>query len=128
MRELAALDGATGVALFTRVLLPLAWPMLLASVILIGVLCIGEVPATVLIGPLRPQPLVPTLMTWVHLARYDSMIEASLTLMAVTAALGLVVVLLAKVAGSIVSKMSASTVQPCSPRNTGGFASARPEK
>ena len=40
-----------------------------------------EVPATVLLMPQNPQVLTPTLMTWVHMVRYDSMIEASLLMM-----------------------------------------------
>lgn len=43
-------------------------------------LAITEVPATLLLLPQRPQMLTPTLMTWVHMLRYDAMIEASLLL------------------------------------------------
>jgi hypothetical protein len=32
--------------------------------------------------PQNPQVLTPTLMTWVHMARFDPMIEASLLMMA----------------------------------------------
>jgi hypothetical protein len=45
---------------------------------LVMILSLTEVPATVLISPQRPQPLIPMLMTWVHMLRYDAMIEGSL--------------------------------------------------
>ena len=48
---------------------------------LVGALSLTEVPATVLLFPQNPQVLTPTLMTWVHMARFDPMIEASLLLM-----------------------------------------------
>ena len=55
---------------------------------LVAVLSLTEVPATVLISPLRPQPLVPMLMTWVHMLRYDDMLEGSLMLMSIVLVLG----------------------------------------
>jgi DNA-binding beta-propeller fold protein YncE len=58
--------------------------------VLVGVLSLTEVPATVLISPLRPQPLIPMLMGWVHMLRYDDMIEGSLLLMAMAFTLSLV--------------------------------------
>ena len=81
VRELAALDGATPAQAARHVIWPLAWPVLVASALLVGVLSLTEVPATVLISPLRPQPLVPLLMGWVHMLRYDDMIQGSLLLM-----------------------------------------------
>ena len=60
---------------------PLAWPVLLAGGLLVGALSLTEVPATVLLMPQHPQVLTPTLMTWVHMVRYDAMIEASLLMM-----------------------------------------------
>jgi ABC-type Fe3+ transport system permease subunit len=50
---------------------------------MVGALSMTEVPATVLLFPQHPQVLTPSLMTWVHMARYDPMIEASLLMMAV---------------------------------------------
>jgi ABC-type Fe3+ transport system permease subunit/DNA-binding beta-propeller fold protein YncE len=82
VRELAALDGATPAQAARHVIWPLAWPVLVAAALLVGVLALTEVPATVLISPLRPQPLVPLLMGWVHMLRYDDMIQGSLLLMA----------------------------------------------
>jgi ABC-type Fe3+ transport system permease subunit/DNA-binding beta-propeller fold protein YncE len=91
LRDMAAIDGASPWQAATRVIWPIAWPTLLASALLIGVLASGEVPATTLLSPLRPPMLVPSLMTWVHTAHNDPMIEASLLLTTVATALGVVV-------------------------------------
>ena len=91
LREVAAVDGAGDVQTAWGVVLPLAWPLLGAAAVLVAVLSLTEVPATVLISPLRPQPLVPMLMTWVHMQRYDDMLEASLLLMSLVLVLGIVV-------------------------------------
>lgn len=81
LRDMASLDGA-GVARTARsVVWPLSWPTLIAGAMLVGALSLTEVPATVLLFPANPQVLTPTLMTWVHMARYDPMIEASLLMM-----------------------------------------------
>jgi hypothetical protein len=80
VRELAALDGATPAQAARYVVWPLAWPVLVASALLVGVLSLTEVPATVLISPLQPQPLVPMLMGWVHmlpLRRHDRGLAAA---------------------------------------------------
>jgi len=82
LREMAALDGATAMGAARGVIWPLAWPTLLAAALMVGALSLTEVPATVLLMPQNPQVLTPTLMTWVHMARYDPMIEASLLMMA----------------------------------------------
>ena len=76
------------------VIWPLAWPTLLAGGLLVGALSLTEVPATVLLMPQNPQVLTPTLMTWVHMARYDPMIEASLLMMATVLLPALAAVLL----------------------------------
>jgi ABC-type Fe3+ transport system permease subunit len=83
LREMGSLDGASigQTALF--IIWPLAWPLLLAGGLIVGALSMTEVPATVLLFPQNPQVLTPTLMTWVHMARYDPMIEASLLMMSV---------------------------------------------
>src|SRR5690606_18512278 len=48
-----------------------------------------EVGATVLLNPQRPQVLTTLLLGWVHMLRYDDMLEGSLLLMALAGALGL---------------------------------------
>src|SRR5206468_2889351 len=80
------------------VLWPVACPFLIAGAVLIMALSLVEVPATVLISPQRPQMLTPLMMTWVHMLRYDAMIEASLLLMSAVGVLGVVVAGLAVVA------------------------------
>jgi DNA-binding beta-propeller fold protein YncE len=88
LRDLAAVDGASAVRTARSVLWPLAWPILAAAAVLVMALALTEVPATVLISPQRPPMLTPMLMTWVHMLRYDAMIEASLLLMFIVAVLG----------------------------------------
>ena len=83
LREIASLDGATRWRTSLSVIWPLAWPVLLAGGLVVGALSMTEVPATVLLFPQNPQVLTPTLMTWVHMAHFDPMIEASLLMMAV---------------------------------------------
>lgn len=95
LRDMASVDGAGPFRTALGVVWPLAWPTLLAGGLLVGALSMTEVPATVLIFPQNPQVLTPHLMTWVHMAQYDPMIEASLLMMAVVllpalAAVGLV--------------------------------------
>lgn len=81
LRDMASVDGAGRLRTASGVVWPLAWPMLLAGGLIVGALSLTEVPATVLLMPQNPQVLTPTLMTWVHMVRYDSMIEASLLMM-----------------------------------------------
>jgi iron(III) transport system permease protein len=81
LRDMAAVDGAGAVRTAWSVVWPLAWPSLAAGGLLVGALSLTEVPATVLLFPQNPQVLTPTLMTWVHMARFDPMIEASLLMM-----------------------------------------------
>ena len=95
LRDMASVDGASSWRTSTGVVWPLAWPTLVAGGLLVGALSMTEVPATVLIFPQNPQVLTPTLMTWVHMAHFDPMIEASLLMMSVVllpalAAVGLV--------------------------------------
>jgi ABC-type Fe3+ transport system permease subunit len=78
LREMASLDGASPFRVALNIIWPLAWPALVAGCIFMGALSLTEVPATVLISPQNPQVLTPMLMTWVHSARFDPMIEASL--------------------------------------------------
>jgi DNA-binding beta-propeller fold protein YncE/ABC-type spermidine/putrescine transport system permease subunit II len=90
MRDLAAVDGASAMQTACYVIWPLAWPILGASAMFVLILSLSEVPATVLISPQKPQMLVPMLMTWVHMLRYDAMIEASLLMAAMVVVLGLI--------------------------------------
>jgi DNA-binding beta-propeller fold protein YncE len=87
VRDMAAVDGAGPLRTALYVVWPLGWPLLAGAAVLVLVLSLTEVPATVLISPLRPRPIVPMLMTWVHTLESDPMIEASLLLMAVVLAL-----------------------------------------
>lgn len=95
VRDLAALDGASDARAAVRVVWPLAWPTLGAAAVLVVILSLTEVPATVLISPVQPRPLVPLLMTWVHMLRYDDMLTGSLLLMAVVLILAVAAVSLA---------------------------------
>ncbi|HVT88988.1 MAG TPA: 6-bladed beta-propeller [Tepidisphaeraceae bacterium] len=88
LRDLAAVDGASAMQTARYVIWPLAWPILGASAMFVLILSLSEVPATVLISPQKPQMLVPMLMTWVHMLRYDAMIEASLVMAAMVVVLG----------------------------------------
>ncbi len=94
LRDLASVDGATRAQTAWHVIWPLAWPILGASAMLVMILSLTEVPATVLISPQRPQPMVPMLMTWVHMLRYDSMIEGSLLLCGIVIVLAIGALLL----------------------------------
>jgi ABC-type Fe3+ transport system permease subunit len=94
VREMASLDGAAPIRTTAAIIFPVAWPILAAASGLMMILSLTEVPATVLLSPQHPQPLIPMLMTWVHMQRYDSMIEASLLLCGIVVLLGAVVVAL----------------------------------
>ncbi|HLL90372.1 MAG TPA: 6-bladed beta-propeller, partial [Tepidisphaeraceae bacterium] len=94
VRDLAAVDGASLWQTAARVVWPLAWPTLLAAAVLVGVLSLGEVPATVLLAPQDPPMLVPALMTWVHTLRFDPMIEGALLMAGMTFGLGVLAALL----------------------------------
>lgn len=96
LRQQAQLDGATDTAILWRVVLPLAWPIVVAAGMLVLVLSLTEVPATVLAAPFRPPQIIPMLMTWVHTLESDPMIESSLLLAAVAMGLTLVAVAIAR--------------------------------
>jgi ABC-type Fe3+ transport system permease subunit/DNA-binding beta-propeller fold protein YncE len=97
LRDLAAIDGAGRFQTARSVIWPIAAPILGASAMFVAILSLTEVPATVLLAPQRPQMLVPMLMTWVHMQRYDAMLEAALLMAALVIALGAVALLLAHV-------------------------------
>lgn len=81
LRTMAEVDGASPARAAMAVIWPMAWPPLLAGALLVGALSMTEVPATILLRPHRPEVLTPMLMTWVHMTRYDPMIEACLLMM-----------------------------------------------
>jgi ABC-type Fe3+ transport system permease subunit/DNA-binding beta-propeller fold protein YncE len=97
MRDLAAIDGASAWQTARYVIWPLAWPILGAAAMFIGILSLSEVPATVLLSPQRPQMLVPMLMTWVHMLRNDAMIEASLLMAGLVVVLGAAALVLGRI-------------------------------
>lgn len=88
LRDVAAVDGAGPGRTAGSVIWPLTWPILLASAALVMALSLTEVPATVLLYPMRPQAFTPMLMSWVHALNFDPMIEGSLLLMAFVLLLG----------------------------------------
>jgi ABC-type Fe3+ transport system permease subunit/sugar lactone lactonase YvrE len=98
VRDMAAIDGAGAVAAARYVVWPLAWPMVAACGVLVMLLSMTEVPATILLNPLRPQVFVPQLMAWVHTLRSDDMLEGSLLLAGMVILLASVVVGLSFVA------------------------------
>jgi ABC-type Fe3+ transport system permease subunit len=105
LRDMAEVDGATPMKIANAVVWPLAWPVLLAGGLLVGALSLTEVPATVLLMPQNPQVLTPTLMTWVHMARYDPMIEASLVMMGTVLIPAVAAVLLTSIGMKVLRKM-----------------------
>ena len=86
LREQSAIDGAGPLRTTWSVVLPIAWPTLLATGLVVAALSLTEVPTTVL---LAPQALVPLLMSWVHMLRFEPMIEASLLMVALVLLLSL---------------------------------------
>jgi ABC-type Fe3+ transport system permease subunit len=103
LRELSALEGAGPIRTASAVVWPIAAPILLASGVLVMILCLTEVPATVLLSPQHPQPLIPMMMTWVHLQRNDAMIEASLLLCGMVLVLGTAVVVLGWIGRQVIN-------------------------
>jgi ABC-type Fe3+ transport system permease subunit len=97
VRELSAIDGASPLRSAISTIAPIAWPILTAAGVLVMILSLSEAPATVLISPQNPQPLIPMMMTWVHMQRYDAMIEASLVMCAIVTLLGVGAVFLTSI-------------------------------
>ena len=121
VRDLAGVDGAGDFATARHVVWPLAWPVLGAAAVLVGVLALTEVPATVLISPLSPRPLVPMLMTWVHMLRYDDMLEGSPLLMGIVLVLALVVAGLVRFGFRLARTRPGSTLLVTPPIAMGGL-------
>lgn len=104
LRDMAALDGATPTQTARRVVLPMIRPALLAAGLLVALLVFVEVPATILLQPTGwPIPVIAwppagaftsLLMGWVHIQRYEPMIEASLLIVSLAVVLGVSVVVL----------------------------------
>jgi DNA-binding beta-propeller fold protein YncE/ABC-type spermidine/putrescine transport system permease subunit II len=94
LRDLAAVDGAGAMRTAVWVIWPLLLPVLGGAAVLVMILSLSEVPATALIAPIRPPMLVPNLLQWVHMQRYDPMIEASLVTMGLVAGLATIAGLL----------------------------------
>jgi ABC-type Fe3+ transport system permease subunit len=111
LRDMSSVDGASVFQSALKVVFPLAWPVLLAGGLIVGALSMTEVPATVLLFPQNPQVLTPTLMTWVHMAHYDSMIEASLLMMAAVLLPAIGAVLLTALGLHLTSRFTASRMQ-----------------
>lgn len=102
LRDMAAAEGASASQIARHVILPLALPILLASTLIVASLSFTEVASTILIQPsgsivapiyrlfgIEPSgSIVPMLMTWVHIQRYDPLIEASLVVVVFVLALG----------------------------------------
>ena len=90
LRDAAAADGASAIQVAAKVIVPLAWPTLAAAAVLVAALSLTEVPAAILLGP---PTLIPMMISWVHILRFDPMIEASLLIamiaLALSAAVGL---------------------------------------
>ncbi len=113
LRDLAAVDGASSFDAARFVIWPLAWPLLGASALFVTALALSEVPATVLLAPQQPQMLVPVLMTWVHMLRYDPMIEASLVTAIIVVVIGIVALVLVKVRAKPQAAVKAATAFVC---------------
>jgi len=96
IRDIAALDGAGRLRTARAIVWPIAAPILAAAGVLVMILSLTEVPATVLLSPQHPQPLIPMMMTWVHLQRNDAMIEASMLLCVMVVMLGILAVVLTR--------------------------------
>ena len=101
LRDMASVDGASVWRAALHVVWPLAWPALLAGGLVVGALSLTEVPATVLLMPQEPQVLTPTLMTWLHMSRYDAMIEASLLMMGMVLIPAIAAVILSGIGASV---------------------------
>lgn len=98
LREISSVDGANAWTTCRHIIWPLAWPICGAAAVLVGILSLGEVPAMVLLAPLRPPTIVPWLVQWVHMQRSDEMIEGSLLLLGLVMTLSAVVLGLAWIA------------------------------
>ena len=97
LRTLAHADGATPLQTTLHVILPATLPSLLSAAAAVALLSLGELPATTLLAPQHPPLLTPLIMTWVHIQRYDPMIQASLLLTAVVLVISVITAILSLV-------------------------------
>ena len=93
-------DGASGWQQVTCVLLPGSWQWHAAAAAVVMSLSLGEISAVMLLQPQRPQMLMPMLMTWVHMLRYDAMIEGTLLLATVIFAMAMLGFVLVRIVGA----------------------------
>ncbi len=84
-RDMAGVDGASGVQVLRDVIIGMGWPVLLLAGLLMFSLSLVEVPATAL---LVPPSLIPLMLSWVHTQQYGPMMEASLMLCGIVLVLG----------------------------------------
>lgn len=95
LREQAAIDGAGPWRAALGVVLPIAWPTLLSAGMVVAALSLTEVPVALM---LAPHTLVPLLMTWVHMLRFEPMIEASLLMVLLVVVIAASIMVLARLA------------------------------
>lgn len=98
LREMAAIDGAGPLRTATLVVLPLFWPLLCGTAMLVAILSLTEVPATAILVPLNPPVMTNLLLTWVHQLKDGPMLAGSLVLLTITALAAGAAVLLMRVA------------------------------
>jgi ABC-type spermidine/putrescine transport system permease subunit II len=76
----ARVDGARGGGVLTAVLLPLAAPALLASVIVVTMLALFEVVLSQIVAPVGYPSIALALLNHMHYARDDMVISTSLVI------------------------------------------------
>jgi ABC-type Fe3+ transport system permease subunit len=110
LRDLADIDGAGPTRTATKIVWPLAWPMLLLASTLVGALALTEVPATVLLAPDGRPMLTPLLIVWVHKMQFAPMIEACLASLIVVVVPVTAVMLMSKSIGRARRRVEAERV------------------
>ncbi|HOW70599.1 MAG TPA: hypothetical protein PKY77_08365 [Phycisphaerae bacterium] len=89
--EQARSDGADGTSVLAHVLLPAAWPALLAGGLIVGMLSLFEIVMTQVVGPVGYPSLAVTILNHMHYGRDDMVIATSLAVLSA----GVVVTLVA---------------------------------
>ncbi len=87
LREMARVDGASRAETVVWVIGPMTAGAAAAGLLIFAALSMTEVPSTVLLQP--SGSLVPLMMGWVHIQRYDPLIEVGMVLGALVLMLGL---------------------------------------